>query len=200
MCWAVVLGRYFKLAVMAGTLAASQWAVAHPHGTVQCGFSLDYKDGQPHRLTGRLLFDEAHSAQALEVLRDPATHKLDDALQQRFLFGLKRQLGRWSWLLTAASDGDPAELNEASAPSLWWSPDGRLGVLVVMSIAPGTSLPGAVWTYACQDPTRYWVSEFLPTASAISVAGCARVAVSPAGKVATGPLAGTVNFNVTCPP
>jgi Protein of unknown function (DUF1007) len=201
MCWAASLGRCVKLAVMAAALAASQASLAHPHGTVQCGFAVDYKDGQPHRLTGRLLFDEAHSNEALAVLRDPVTQKLDDALQQRFLFGLKRQLARWSWLLAASSDGALAELTEASAPVLWWSADGRLGVLVDMSITgASTVMTGAAWTYSCQDPSRYWVSEFLQTQPAISVAGCSRAAISPALKVATGPLAGTVNVNVTCPP
>lgn len=200
MGWAVLLRRYVKLCVMATTLAASQMTVAHPHGTVQCGFSVDYKDGQPHRLTGRLLFDEAHSMQALAALRDPVTQQLDDALQQRFLFGLKRQLGRWSWLLTASSDGALAELTEASAPVLWWSADGRLGVLVQMSIASTIEAKsGAAWIYSCQDPSRYWVSEFLQTQAAISVAGCLHAAISPAVKVVTGPLAGTVNVNVTCP-
>ena len=198
---AVSIGRSVKLAVMAATLAASQAAMAHPHGIVQCGFAVNYKDGQPHRLIGRLLFDQAHSAQALAVLSDPVTQKLDDALQQRFLFGLKRQLGRWSWLLSAASDGEQAQLSEATAPALWWSADGRLGVEVEMAITSTNAVnPNAPWTYSCQDPTRYWVSEFLPSPSVITVAGCARADISAAMKVATGPLAGTVNVNVTCPP
>ena len=200
MRWPDGLGWRVKLAAMATVLATSQAVVAHPHGTVQCGFAVDYKDGQPHKLTGRLLFDEAHSTQALVVLRDPATQKLDDALQQRFLFGLKRQLGRWSWLLSASADGESADLSEASAPSLWWSPDGRLGVRVEMSIAnPVTAKPGAAWTYSCQDPSRYWVSDFLQMPSVIAVAGCAQAAIAPALKVATGPMAGTVNVVVTCP-
>lgn len=200
MGWAVSISKSVKLAVMAATLAASQAAMAHPHGTVQCGFAVNYKDGQPHRLTGRLLFDEAHSAQALAVLNDPVTQKLDNALQQRFLFGLKRQLGRWSWLLSASSDGELAQLTEASAPVLWWSADGRLGVEVEMAISSTNALhPGASWTYSCQDPTRYWVSEFLQSPSVITVAGCARADISAALKVTTGPQAGTVNVNVTCP-
>ena len=194
-------GWHVKLAVMAAVLAGSQGLMAHPHGTVQCGFAVDYKNGQPHKLTGRLLFDEAHSTQALAVLRDPVTQKFDDALQLRFLFGLKRQLARWSWLMTAASDGELAELSELSDPVLWWSGEGRLGVKVEMSITGTDAIrPGALWTYSCQDPSRYWVSEFLQTEAAISVAGCQRAAISPAIKVATGPLAGTVNVNVTCPP
>lgn len=198
MCWRA------KLSALVVTLAAWQGVLAHPHGTVQCGFAVDYKDGQPHRLTGRLLFDAAHSTQALEVLRDPVTQKLDDALQQRFLFGLKRQLARWSWLLTVSSDAELAELTESSTPALWWSADGRLGVQVEMAITIASSstsanMPGAAWTYSCQDPTRYWVSEFLQTQAAISVAGCSHAAISPAVKVVTGPLAGTVNVNVTCP-
>lgn len=205
MCWPEVLGwpvavrRSLTLATMVAAFAISQAAVAHPHGTVQCGFAVDYKDGQPHRLTGRLLFDEAHSAQAAAVLRDPVTQKIDDALQQRFLFGLKRQLARWSWLLSASVDGESAELTEASAPSLWWSPDGRLGVLVEMSIAhPVNARPGVAWTYSCQDPSRYWVSDFLQMPSVIAVAGCAQPAIAPAVKVATGPMAGTINVVVTC--
>ena len=188
------------VAAMVAAMAISQEAVAHPHGTVQCGFAVEYQDGQPHRLTGRLLFDETHSVQAAAALRDPITQKIDDTLQQRFLFGLKRQLARWSWLLSASADGESADLTEASAPSLWWSQDGRLGVLVEMSIASSvTARPGAAWTYSCQDPSRYWVSDLLPVPSVISVAGCAQAAIAPALKVATGPMAGTVNVVVTCP-
>ena len=189
---------------IAATVAAlifAQGAQAHPHGTVQCAFAVDYKDGQPQRLTGRLLFDEAHSAQAATALRDPITLNMDSALQQRFLFGLKLQLARWNWLLSASADGENVDLTEASAPSLWWSQDGRLGVQVEMSISNSTpARAGAAWTYSCQDPSRYWISDFLTQPSVISVAGCAQVAVSPALKVATGPMAGTVNVVVTCPP
>ena len=198
--WPAVVRGGLTVAAVVAAFALSQQAVAHPHGTVQCGFAVDYKDGQPHRLTGRLLFDEAHSVQAAAALRDPITQKIDDTLQQRFLFGLKRQLARWSWLLSASVDGEGADLTEASAPSLWWSQDGRLGVLVEMAIGNSVTVrPGAAWTYSCQDPSRYWVSDFLQTSSVISVAGCAQAAISPALKVATGPMAGTVNVVVTCP-
>ncbi len=199
MRWPDFCGWRVKLVVMTALLAASP-VIAHPHGTVQCGFAVDYKDGQPYRLTGRLLFDEAHSTEALAVMRDPVTQKLDDSLQQRFLFGLKRQLARWSWLMSASVDGESADFSEASAPTLWWSPNGRLGVRVEMLIDnPITARPGAAWTYSCQDPSRYWVSDLLQMPSVIAVAGCAQAAIAPALKVATGPMAGTINVVVTCP-
>lgn len=176
-------------------------ALAHPHGTVQCGLAADFKDGQPRLLKGRLLFDQAHSTQALAVLRDPATQKLDEGLQVRFLFGLRQQLARWNWLLAATSDGNSADLSEASSPTLWWSPDGRLGLAVEMLVTQKVAAPlGATWTFSCQDPSRYWISEFLQPESGITLTGCAKPVALPATKVATGPMAGTANADAQCTP
>lgn len=176
-------------------------ALAHPHGTVQCGLAVDFKDGQPRLLKGRLLFDQAHSTQALAVLRDPTTQKLDDAAQVRFLFGLRQQLARWNWLLAAASDGNPADLSEASSPTLWWSDDGRLGLTVEMLVTQKAAAPlGATWTFSCQDPSRYWVSEFLEPETGITLAGCGKPVALPATKVTTGPLAGTARADAQCTP
>ena len=185
--------------VAAATVAFATIAQAHPHGTVQCAVAVDFKDGQPHRLTGRLLFDQTHSTQALAVLRDPVTQKLDGAMQVRFLFGLRQQLARWNWLFAAKSDGIAAELAEMQVPTLWWSSDGRLGVSVVMAVAMTVPVPAsAAWVFTCQDPTLYWVSEFLPPEAAITLTGCDQAVVSPAIKVATGPLAGTARVEVRC--
>ncbi len=187
----------FSLALAIITMVVGSSALAHPHGTVQCGLSVDYKGGQPHRLTGRLLFDAAHSAQALAVMRDPVTQKLDDALQSRFLFGLRQQLARWNWLFDAKADGSSADMAEASAPTLWWSSDGRLGISVDMSVV-ATAPEGASWVFSCRDPTLYWVSEFLQPDAAITLAGCAQAVTSPAIKVATGPQAGGASVEVRC--
>lgn len=172
---------------------------AHPHGTVQCGLAVEFKGGQPHLLKGRLLFDQAHSSQALVMLRDPATQKPDEGRQARFLFGLRQQLARWNWLLAAATAGNPADLTETSGPTLWWSSDGRLGLTVEMQVNQTTPAPpGAAWTFSCQDPSRYWISEFLPAQSGITLSGCANAVASPATKVDTGPLAGTATADVRC--
>jgi Protein of unknown function (DUF1007) len=187
----------FSLAVATMTVVVASGALAHPHGTVQCGLAVDYKEGLPHRLTGRLLFDQAHSAQASAVLRDPVTQELDEAMQMRFLFGLRQQLARWNWLFEAKSDGNIADLAEASSPTLWWSSDGRLGVNVQMSVA-ATSPAGAAWVFSCRDPSLYWVSEFLQPEEAVTLAGCAQAITSPSIKVATGPQAGTASVEVRC--
>lgn len=193
----VVKRKYTALAACVAVLVLAQPAQAHPHGTVQCALAVDFKDGQPHRLTGRLLFDQAHSAQASAVLRDPATLKVDEAVQTRFLFGLRQQLARWNWLLGAASGGNAADLAELEPPSLWWSSDGRLGVNVEMSITP-TAPAEAAWVFSCRDPSFYWVSEFLQPQVAVTLAGCAQAITSPAVKVATGPQAGMVSVEVKC--
>ncbi len=187
----------FLLAVAATGLLVTSSAFAHPHGTVQCGLSVDFKNGQPHRLTGRLLFDQAHSAQALAVIRDPISQKIDDTLQSRFLFGLRQQLARWNWLFDAKSDGGSADMAEASPPTLWWSTDGRLGINVEMSLT-ATATAAASWVFSCRDPTLYWVSEFLQPDVAITLAGCTQAITSPAIKVATGPQAGTASVEVRC--
>jgi ABC-type uncharacterized transport system substrate-binding protein len=185
------------LAACVAALVFAQPARAHPHGTVQCGLAVDYKDGQPHRLTGRLLFDPAHSIQASAVLRDPATQKLDDAMQTRFLFGLRQQLARWNWLFGATANGSAADLAELQPPSLWWSSDGRLGITVEMSVTAAAPAE-ALWVFSCRDPSLYWVSEFLQPETAITLAGCAQAVMSPAIKVATGPQAGAANVEVRC--
>ncbi len=178
-------------------------AQAHPHGTVQCSLAVDYKHGQPQRLSGRLLFDQAHSEQASLALRNPETQKLDEALQQRFVFGLRQQLARWNWLFAVSVDGQTAELTEASPPALWWSSDGRLGVQVELAIATDRStlpavLVGAPWTFACMDPTRYWVSDFMQPDSGIDLTGCGRHVKSNVHRILTGPQAGGISFQVKC--
>lgn len=174
---------------------------AHPHGTVQCGLAVTFEDGQPRLLKGRLLFDLAHSTQAMEALRNPATGKPDEGLQARFLFGLRQQLARWNWLLVAATEGKPADLTETSSPTLWWASDGRLGLTVEMQVNQTTPAPpGVGWTFSCLDPSRYWISEFLPAESGVTVNGCANPIASSATKVGTGPLAGTASADVRCSP
>ena len=198
MRWPDVSGWCLKLAATAALLAASQAVVAHPHGTVQCGMTVNYQDGHPHRLAARLLFDQAHSMQAAAVLRDPVTQKLNEGMQARFLFGLRQQLARWNWLLGAASGGNAADLTELQPPSLWWSSDGRLGINVEMSIAP-TAPADAMWVFSCRDPSLYWVSEFMQPEVAFALTGCEGATMSPAVNVATGPHAGTATVEVTCP-
>jgi Protein of unknown function (DUF1007) len=189
--------KHVRLVACMAVLGLALTAQAHPHGTVQCGLAVDYKDGQPHRLTGRLLFDQAHSMQASAVLRDPVTHKLNEGMQTRFLFGLRQQLARWNWLLGATSGGNAADLAELEPPSLWWSSDGRLGINVEMLIT-ATGQTEAAWVFSCRDPSLYWVSEFLQPEMAVTLAGCAQAITSPAIKVATGPQAGTASVEVKC--
>ena len=189
--------KYVRLSACMAVLGLALTAQAHPHGTVQCGLAVDYKDGQPHRLTGRLLFDQAHSMQASTVLRDPVTEKLNEGMQTRFLFGLRQQLARWNWLLGAASGGNAADLTELEPPSLWWSSDGRLGINVEMLIT-ATGQSEAAWVFSCRDPSLYWVSEFLQPEVAVTLAGCAQAVTSPSIKVATGPQAGTASVEVRC--
>ncbi len=196
--------------VCAAALALAWFAPsahAHPHGTVQCSLAVEYKLGQPQRLSGRLLFDQAHSEQALLALRNPETQKLDEALQQRFMFGLRQQLARWNWLFAVSVDGQTAELTEASPPALWWSSDGRLGVQVELTISADRStlpsaasgaLSGSLLTISCMDPTRYWVSEFVSPDAELVVVGCAEPVKSPTVKHATGPQAGGVSVQVRC--
>ena len=189
--------KHVRMAAGMAVLGLAFTAQAHPHGTVQCGLAVDYKDGQPHRLTGRLLFDQAHSMQASAVLRDPVSQALNVGMQTRFLFGLRQQLARWNWLLGAASGGIAADLAELEPPSLWWSSDGRLGINVEMSITP-TAPADAAWVFSCRDPSFYWVSEFLQPQGPVTLAGCAQAITSPAIKVATGPQAGMASVEVKC--
>lgn len=176
-------------------------AFAHPHGTMQCGLSVYFQEGRPHTVSARLLMDHPHSSQALSVLRDPASGQIDAGREQRFLFALKLQMARLGWLLGASADGQAVELMEASEPTLWLADDGRVGVNVKLQVdAPAAAPPVGAWKFSCQDPTWYWVSEFMQPDSPVMVTGCAQPSVSPAVKVATGPLAGGVHVNVQCAP
>ena len=172
---------------------------AHPHGTMQCGMSVHFQDGRPHSVAGRLLMDHPHSSHALALLRDPATGQLDAGRQQRFLFTLKLQMARINWLLSASAQGQALNLVGASEPTLFLATDGRLGVNVDLTVdhqAPTTT--DVVWKFSCQDPSWYWVSEFIEPESPVMVTGCSHPTLSPAVKVATGPLAGSVHVDVQC--
>lgn len=182
-------------------VAFSSAVFAHPHGTMQCGLLVHFQDGRLHTVTARLLMDQPHSSQALSVLRDPASGQIDSGREQRFLFALKLQMARLGWLLGASADGQEVNLVEASAPTLWLAEDGRVGVNVKLQVeAPAAAPSVGAWKLSCQDPTWYWVSEFIQPESPVMVMGCAQPGVSPAVKVATGPLAGGVHVNVQCAP
>ncbi len=175
--------------------------LAHPHGTMQCGLSVHFQDRWPHTVAARLLMDQPHSSQALSVLRDPASGQIDAGREQRFLFALKLQMARLGWLVGASADGQAVNLVQVSEPTLWLANDGRVGVNVDLQVEPpATAPPVGAWKFSCQDPTWYWVSEFMQPESPVMVTGCAQPNVSPAVKVATGPLAGGVHVNVQCAP
>ena len=180
-------------------LALSGKVFAHPHGVMQCGLSVHFQDGRPHTVAGRLLMDQTHSSQALALIRDPANGQLDAARQQRFLFVLKLQMARINWLLSAAAQEETHNLMESSEPTLFFATDGRLGVNVNLQVEhqSATALD-KVWKFSCQDPSWYWVSEFIEPVSPVTVTGCAHPTLAPAVKVATGPLAGSVHVDVQC--
>ena len=179
--------------------ALSGKVFAHPHGVMQCGLSVHFQDGRPHTVAGRLLMDQTHSSQALALIRDPANGQLDAARQQRFLFVLKLQMARINWLLSAAAQGEALNLVESSEPTLFFASDGRLGVNVNLQVDhQGATAPDVVWKFSCQDPSWYWVSEFIEPVSPVTVTGCAHPTLAPAVKVATGPMAGSVHVDVQC--
>ena len=185
------------LAVAASVFSGNVFA--HPHGTMQCGLSVHFQDGRPHTVAGRLLMDHPHSSQALALLRDPASGQIDAGREQRFLFTLKLQMARINWLLNAAAEGQALNLVGTSGPTLFLANDGRLGVNVDLRVDHQTATtPDVVWKFSCQDPSWYWVSEFIQPESPVIVTGCAHPTLSPAVKVATGPLAGSVHVDVQC--
>ena len=196
----IVSALAFPLLAVAA-LAFSEAVFAHPHGTMQCGLSVHFQDGRLHTVAARLLMDQPHSSQALSVLRDPASGQIDSEREQRFLFALKLQMARIGWLLGATADGQAVNLVQASEPTLWLANDGRVGVNVELQVEPQVAAaPVGAWKFSCQDPTWYWLSEFMQPESPVVVTGCAQPSVSPAVKVATGPLAGGVHVNVQCAP
>ena len=188
-----------SLAVAA--MAFSSAVFAHPHGAMQCGLSVHFQDGRLHTVAARLLMDQAHSSQALSAMSDPASGQIDAGREQRFLFALKLQMARLGWLLGATADGQEVNLVQASEPMLWLADDGRVGVIVKLQVEAPTAAPSVgAWKFSCQDPTWYWVSDFIQPESPVMVTGCAQPSVSLAVKVATGPLAGGVHVNVQCAP
>lgn len=190
-----------SLPLAVAAFAFSGAVFAHPHGTMQCGLSVHFQDGRLHTVAARLLMDQPHSSQALSVLRDPVSEQIDSGREQRFLFALKLQMARLGWLLGASADGQTVNLVQASEPTLWLASDGRVGVNVELRVEPQAAAPSVgAWKFSCQDPTWYWVSEFIQPESPVMVMGCAQPSVSPAVKVATGPLAGGIHVNVQCAP
>ena len=166
---------------------------------MQCGLSVHFQDGRPYTVAGRLLMDQTHSSQALALMRDPANGQLDVVRQQRFLFVLKLQMACINWLLSAAVQGQALNLMESSEPTLFFASDGRLGVNVNLQVDhQGATAPDVVWKFSCQDPSWYWVSEFIEPESPVTVTGCVHPTLTPAVKVATGPLAGSVHVDVQC--
>ena len=190
-----------SISLAVAALAVSSAVFAHPHGTMRCGLLVHFQDGRLHTVAARLLMDQPHSSQALSVLRDPESSQIDAGREQRFLFALKLQMARLGWLLGASADGQEVSLVQASEPTLWLADDGRVGVDVKLQVeAPAAAPSAGAWKFSCQDPTWYWVSEFMQPEAPVTATGCAQPSVSPAVKVATGPLAGGVHVNVQCAP
>ena len=182
--------------------AALLWAgvaVAHPHGTMQCSLGAHFDGARLQTLQARLVMDAPHSSQALAVIRDPATGQLDPGRGQRFLFVLRQQLARNNWLLGAEQGGQTVEWTEASEPMLEITGDDRVAVTVNLGIDPKTTVGSAgPWQLSCRDPNWYWVSEFIWPEQPVQVSGCPGHSVLAPVKVATGPLAGSVQVSVDC--
>ena len=182
--------------------AALLWvgaAVAHPHGTMQCSLAAHFDSARLQMLEARLVMDAAHSSQALDVLRDPATGQLDAGRQSRFVFMLRQQLARSNWLVGVEQGDLAVGLTESSVPVLEVTADDRIALTVRLGTEPAAGTESsAPWRLSCRDPGWYWVSEFSRPDDPVRVSGCPRHAVLAPLKVATGPLAGSVQVSVDC--
>jgi hypothetical protein len=166
---------------------------------MQCGLSVHFQGRRPYTVARRLLVDHPYSNHALALLRDPASGQIGAGRQQRFLFTLKLQMARINWLLGAAAEGRALNLVGTSEPPLLLANDGRLGVNIDLHVGHQKAIRlGVVWKFSCHDPSWYWVSEFIQPESPVIVTGCAHPTLSPAVKVASGPLAGSVHVYVQC--
>jgi ABC-type uncharacterized transport system substrate-binding protein len=188
--------------VSIGVGAALLWAgavAAHPHGTMQCSLAAHFDGGQLQTIEARLVMDAPHSSQALAILRDATTGQMDPAGGQRFLFALRQQLARHNWLLGVERGGRQAELTGASEPALELTSDDRLAVRINLGVGRTAETgSGVPWQLSCRDPGWYWVSEFSRLDQPVQVSGCPDHVVFSPVKVATGPLAGSVQVSVDC--
>jgi ABC-type uncharacterized transport system substrate-binding protein len=174
-------------------------ALAHPHGVMACALSVHYENDRPVTLAARLVMDEAHSVQALTALRDPQSGQPETQRMQRMLFVLKTQMARANWLLGVESEGKPADFEAVGEPQLVLTDDGRVGVDVALRLqTDAAGSLGASWRFTCRDPGLYWTTELANTPASLKASGCARPQWSPALKVATGALAGSVQVDLQC--
>ncbi len=195
--------RTVALALAWATLGLPHGPVqAHPHGVMACSLAVHFENGQPALLAARLLMDEAHSAQALEGVRDPQTGQPEAARLQRMLFLLKTQMARAGWLLSAESGGTPADLEAAAEPRIVVTEQGRMGVDVALRLQTGAKEPAlppdAPWTFACRDPSLYWTTELAVDSGPGAATGCAKPRWSPVQKRLTGALAGSAQVQLQC--
>lgn len=141
---------------LAGLLAcAGTAAVAHPDGTLTCAVRAE--TGGHQQLTAvdvELRFDEAHSAQAAEVVRAAPDAAPDPLRLERFKQVLMLEMGRWNWFVDVRQGGAAVGLRPGF-PDLAWE-DGLLHVRVRLQVDPPPGPSAGPWTLRCADPTYYW--------------------------------------------
>lgn len=136
-------------------------ALAHPHGTVECGVLLHFEAGRPVAAEQRLRLDEPTSGLLVGRLQLTAETPAPDAMQGRALMaGLFRRAG---WLLDLrphdGADLAPPLAVEHDDPARWSvGDDGR--VLVVVALRLAAAPAGKRWKLGCVDPEWYWQGEF----------------------------------------
>lgn len=157
----------------AALLLAAAAARAHPHGQLACHAMVQMDGGALQSVRGMLVMDPAHSAQAIALVRDPDTGRLDPERSGRLAFALKMQMGRWNWLFAIDADGR-AQALRAGEPQL-----AVLGeqLQVTVELRPeGERVAGGDWSLRCADPTWYWTTSF---AAAPVVRGCGDASAAP---------------------
>lgn len=185
----------FGLAAVALALTCAP-AWAHPHGGIDCRAAVRMAGAQVQAIDAELRLDAAHSAQALQLVRDPATDVVDPRRLSRLAFALKLQLGRLGWLFDLTAGGEPVALT-AGEPQVQVAGE-EVRVRVALALTDGRSPAAAHWTLRCGDPSFYWVTAFgampavggpqpRPASAAVALEGCCGSAVAgdaPAGTAA----------------
>lgn len=146
--------------------AAAAGAAAHPHGEIACRARLLLEPGQPARLQGELVLDEAHSRETLALLRPDGQPEPDPQLLLRFTQGVHWQFARFGYFFGLEADGQAQRLRPGW-PQVDLAQD-RIRIRVEL-VGEGDWPAARAWSLACADPGYYWVARF---AEPPELAGC----------------------------
>jgi ABC-type uncharacterized transport system substrate-binding protein len=187
--WASIRSAPCAAFLALGALYWPRFALAHPHGAIECKAQVQMDAGRLQALRGELLLDAWHSQQAIALLRD-ANGQVDAQRLQRFVFALKMQIGRINWLFDVKADGENVVIQPKTDPTVDIVND---RIRIAIDYAPdAAAAPAQRFSLNCNDPTYYYVTAFGKTISVAPPESAPRNDADPAQLAAKLAQIGTV--------